>query len=65
MKSATKFLCVKLTEVSGRCPVLPEICAKNVPSPLKNADFDQYLVTISAHGVNGIGLLYITVAVLL
>ena len=33
--------------------------------PLKNADFDQYLVTISAHGVNGIGLLYITVAVLL
>ena len=35
------------TEVGGRCPLPPEICAKSCPPPLKNADFDQCLLIMS------------------
>jgi len=32
-----------LTEIGGRCPLPPEIGTQSDP-PLKNADFDQYLL---------------------
>ena len=35
------------TEVGGRRPLPPVICGQSDPSPLKNDDFDQYLLTTS------------------
>jgi len=34
-------------EVGGHCPLPPGICAYSDPPPLKNADFDLYLLITS------------------